>query len=272
MANGHDFYPPTLKDWAQSVQDDPAPSWIVPDLIPADNLVLISGHPKDSKKTWLGMWLALRAATFGHKVCYIYREGARRPTLDRFHALILGLAPCVPPYEVLLNNIYFHHRGNFWLDDMEQVKNAVKFVKKNDIKLMFIDTFAKSVMSDENSSKDVGRAINATERLRDAGATVVLIHHLRKAGHALSNGTSGTPEPDKDLRGSSALAGAYETHLAVRAYQGECPILLVGGKEAEWRAFNYSYNFVKGADDTLEKVTLELSDTSIPNIGGSDDE
>jgi RecA-family ATPase len=269
MANGHDFYPPTLREWVQSVKNDPAPTWIVKDLIPSDNLVLISGHPKDSKKTWLGMWLALRAAAADSKVLYIYREGARRPTLQRFDALVAGLRNMSP---AVFENIHFHHRGSFWLDDAEQVKNAVKFVKKHDIKLIFIDTFAKSVMSDENSSKDVGRAIHATERLRDAGATVVLIHHLRKAGHALSNGTSGTPEPDKDLRGSSALAGAYETHLAVRSYQGEPPILLVGGKEAEWRAFSYSFNFIKSADDTLEKVTLELSDTSIPNIGGSDDE
>lgn len=268
MANGHDFYPPTLDEWAASVLDDPAPKWIVKDLIPADNLVLISGHPKDSKKTWLGMWLALEAAASDFKVAYIYREGARRPTLQRFEALMEGGG--IRPEAS--RNIFFHHRGNFWLDDAEQVKNAVKFVKKNDIKLMFVDTFAKSVMSDENSSKDVGRAINATERLRDAGATVVLIHHLRKAGHALSNGTSGTPEPDKDLRGSSALAGAYETHLAIRAYQGGCPILLVGGKEAEWRAYNYSYNFVKAKDDTLEKVTLQLSDCPIPNVGGDDNE
>lgn len=267
--SGHDFYPPTLQEWAQSVRNDPAPKWIVKDLIPSDNLVLISGHPKDSKKTWLGMWLGLTAANMDTRVLYIYREGARRPTLQRFDALAAGLM-IMQPYA--FNNLFFHHRGNFWLDDLEQVKNAVKFVKKHSIKLLFIDTFAKSVMSDENSSKDVGRAIHATERLRDAGATVVLIHHLRKQGHALSNGTTGLPEPDKDLRGSSALAGAYETHLAVRSYQGGSPILLVGGKEAEWKAYDYSYNFVTGNDDILEKVTLDLTPTHIPNIGSDESE
>lgn len=263
------FDPPKLSTWAQSVRDDPRLTWIVPNFIPSDNLVLISGHPKDSKKTWLGMWLALEAAE-QHKVCYVYREGSRLPTLQRFDALTSGLPDM--GREFLYNNIAFHHRGHFWLDNLEQVKNACKFIKRNDIKLIFVDTFAKSVQSDENSSKDVGRAINATERLRDSGATVVLVHHLRKATSALSNGTTGTPEPDKDLRGSSALAGAYETHLAVRSYQGDPAILLVGGKETEWTAYDYDWQFKADENKQLIDARLQLTVTDIPNIGSNDDE
>lgn len=263
------FDPPSLSTWAQGVRDDPRPSWIVPDFIPSDNLVLISGHPKDSKKTWLGMWLALKAAE-DHKVCYIYREGSRLPTLQRFDALTSWMPELARNY--LYSNISFQHRGHFWLDNDNQVRNACKFIKRNDIKLIFVDTFAKSVQSDENSSKDIGRAISATERMRDAGATVVLVHHLRKATSALSNGTQGTPEPDKDLRGSSALAGAYETHLAVRSYNGKPSILLVGGKESEWQAYDYDWQFHSGDDKVLKRVDLTLTKTTIPNIGGDLDD
>ncbi|KAK1548632.1 hypothetical protein Q3G72_033474 [Acer saccharum] len=251
------------------VRSDPQPTWLVEGFIPSDNLVLISGHPKDSKKTWLGMWLALQAAE-KHKICYIYREGSRLPTLQRFDALTQSLR--VDTREYLYNQISFHHRNHFWLDNLEQVKNACKFIKRNDIKLIFVDTFAKSVQSDENSSKDVGKAINATERLRDAGATVVLVHHLRKATSALSNGAQGTPEPDKDLRGSSALAGAYETHLAVRAYDGKPSILLVGGKETEWTAYDYDWQFKADENKQLIDARLHLKLTDIPNIGSNDDE
>jgi len=235
--------------------------------LPADNLVLISGQPKDAKKTWLGMWLVLQVAQTGHRVVMCYREGARKKTLERFDALTRGLNLPRSVYD----NIYFAHRGAFYLDDTAQIDATVKFVKKHDIKLFVVDTFAKSVQSDENSSRDMGKAISAAERIRNAGATVCLTHHIRKSTPALSNGTSGSPEPDKDLRGSSALAGAYETHLAVRGYQGKSPLLLVGGKEFEWSAYKYLYEFAKGDGGALDSVTLNLLPTDMPDIGGDDE-
>lgn len=258
----HRFQPPRLIEWAAEVRRDPVPTWIVEPFIPHDNLVLISGSPKDAKKTWLGMWLALEAAKHV-PVIFCYREGARRATLQRFDALTDGLEEDVRTR--LYSNIYFLHRGSFYLDDQEQMKATVKFVKSVGAKLFFVDTFAKSVQSDENSSRDMGRAIHSTERIREAGASVVLTHHTRKSANALSNGTMGTPEPDKDLRGSSALAGAYETHLAVRSY-GDGPVLLVGGKEAEWKAYRYSWLFEQ-ADEGLKSVSLNLTDMVMPSIG-----
>ena len=264
----HQFKPPRLIEWAEEVRRDPKPTWIVEPFIPHDNLILISGSPKDAKKTWLGMWLALKAAKHV-PVIFCYREGARRATLQRFDALtaFMSEAERVDLYA----NIFFMHRGSFYLDDAEQMKATVKFVKATGAKLFFVDTFAKSVQSDENSSRDMGRAIYSTERIRDAGASVVLTHHTRKSQSALSNGASGSPEPDRDLRGSSALAGAYETHLAVRSYGGSGPMLLAGGKESEWKAYSYSWQFDKAADDSLRSVALDLSPISIPYIGDKDE-
>lgn len=243
------------------------PEWLVKPFLPADNLVLISGQPKDAKKTWLSMWLALKAASENVPVVYCYREGSRKKTLQRFDALLNGLGLDTFVYE----NIYFAHRGSFFLDEKMQVDTAVKFVKKNSIQLFIVDTFAKSVQSDENSSKDMGRAIQAAERIRNAGATVVLVHHTRKQSSALSNGTSGAPEPDKDLRGSSALAGAYETHIAIRSYAGEEPILLIGGKEFEWKAYEYTWAFKADTEFNLEKASLQLEPIDIPYLGGKDE-
>lgn len=248
------FNPPTLDVWAEQVRNDPSPTWLVDRLVPADNLILLSGHPKDAKKTWFAMFVALEAAKKGHKVLYIYREGSRRPTLNRFEALCREQA--------CFSNIYFHHRGGFWLDEGSWVKRAARFIRQNGIALAIIDTFAKSMQSDENSSQHVGRAVQAAECLRDSGATVVLVHHLRKANHSLSNGDSGTPEPDKDLRGSSALAGAYETHWAIRSYatvdsKEPQTFLLIGGKESEWAAYSYEWSFVN-VDNSLLRVSLQF--------------
>lgn len=264
------FNPPRLSEWAEQVRADPSPRWIIPDLLPADNLVLLSGHPKDAKKTWFGMYTALEAAARGHKVLYIYREGARRPTLNRFEALA-----AVNPSK--FENIYFWHRGAFWLDEGSWVKHAARFVAEHHISVVYIDTFAKSMQSDENSSQHVGRAVQAAERLRDSGATVVLVHHLRKAAHSLSNGESGFPEPDRDLRGSSALAGAYETHWAVRSYpttdrKGRQTYLLVGGKEIEWSAFTYGWSFkAEGPDLIAVEFESEPLD-EMPYISGKEED
>lgn len=279
------FYPPTLADWAASVEGDKTPAFIIPKFLPADNLILLSGQPKDGRKTFFAMLTALVAATgqsVGPMECenpvnvlYIYREGARKPTLQRFKALCKGHGF---PDPSAISNLFFHHRGNFWLDTGDWVSDVCAFIIEHKIGVVYIDTFAKSCQSDENSSRDMGVAVQQAEKLRDAGATVVLVHHLKKGSPSLSNGRSGFPEPDKDLRGSSALAGAYETHWAVRTYPQENSrvretTMLVGGKEAEWICYSYDWEFqnAKGSDgiEYLESVTLEMAQSGdLPHITG----
>lgn len=267
------FCPPTLAAWAQDVESDEEPTFIIDDVIPHDALVLLSGEPKDAMKTWLAMKLAIVAATGRSEanltcqapvpVLYIYREGARKPTLRRFQAL-LHQGPFSTEH---LDNFFFHHRGGFFLDDAEAVGEVVKFVMYHGIKLVVVDTFAKSCRADENSAREMGMAIQQVDKIRDAGATVLLVHHLRKGAHSLSAGKSGTPEPDKDIRGSTAIAGAYEMHLAVRSFpvagqREKEAVLMVGGKEADWVSFSYQWEFEnenEGAqDESLRTVTLHL--------------
>jgi hypothetical protein len=267
------YCPPSLSTWAAEVREDEEPTFIIDGIIPTDSLVLLSGEPKESKKTWLAMKLALIAnTTFGEPllvatrptpVLYIYREGARKPTLARFEALLAHLK--INPEQ--LTDFYFHHRGGFFLDDADAIGEVVKFVLAKGIKLVVVDTFAKSCRADENSAKEMGMAVAQAEKLRGAGATVLLVHHLRKGGPALSAGKYGSPEPDKDLRGSTALAGAYEMHLAIRAMpipgcSEKQNYLLVGGKEADTVAYTYHWHFksteVGTENEHLESVTLEL--------------
>jgi RecA-family ATPase len=283
------FTPPTLSDWAASVEGDETPSFIIPKFLPADNLILLSGQPKDGRKTFFAMLTALIAATgksVGPMKCerpvnvlYIYREGARKPTLQRFKAICAGHGF---PSPSTISSLFFHHRGNFWLDTGDWVSDVCAFIIEHRIGVVYIDTFAKSCQSDENSSRDMGVAVQQAEKLRDAGATVVLVHHLKKGAPSLSNGRSGFPEPDKDLRGSSALAGAYETHWAVRSYPQENSrvretTMLVGGKEAEWVPYTYEWEFKneKGADgiEYLASVTLQIAEAGeLPHITGPKDD
>lgn len=71
-------------------------------------------------------------------------------------------------------------------------------------KVVTFDTLARCMPgADENSSRDMGLAVAAIDRARDAlGATAAVVHHPGK-------------DASKGGRGSSALAGAIDTELVV---------------------------------------------------------
>jgi hypothetical protein len=83
------------------------------------------------------------------------------------------------------------------------------------------DTLARCMIGgDENSALDMGRAIDAADRIRHTtGATVVLVHHTNKGG---------------DLeRGSTALRGAADTMLSIKDEDGTITIRCEKQKDAE---------------------------------------
>jgi hypothetical protein len=73
--------------------------------------------------------------------------------------------------------------------------------------LVVIDTLARCMVGgDEDSAKDMGLFVEATDQIRRAGATVLVLHH---------------PTKNKAVpRGSSALTGAADTVLYLRAARG----------------------------------------------------
>lgn len=80
------------------------------------------------------------------------------------------------------------------------------FVAREEIGLIIFDTFARMATNvDENSATDVGKAIKRFDQVREmTNAGVMVVHHTGKA----------TPDV---ARGSSALNGALDSELLVRA-------------------------------------------------------
>jgi AAA domain-containing protein len=99
----------------------------------------------------------------------------------------------------------------FWLPEAAPLLNdqgialLETYVAELRPRLIVLDTLARCMVGgDENSAKDVGRAVDNADRLRRAsGATVLLIHHTTKDGGS--------------YRGSSALEGAVDVALEVTA-------------------------------------------------------
>jgi hypothetical protein len=100
------------------------------------------------------------------------------------------------------------------LDDPTWIARLKAFIVAKGIKLVIIDTFAKAHRGDENNVKDISAIMRAIDDLRGCGSgtSVVFSHHLRKP----SRDVASMDDCDDDLRGSSALAGFYDVHIAVR--------------------------------------------------------
>lgn len=258
---------PQLGHWLTAVENAEATKYLVQGLIPCDSLILLSGAPKVSYKTFLAMSLSLAIATgkdFGpfavtqaHPVLYIYREGAMIPTAARWKAICKGMNYGDP---FSTNNIYFRHRGPFFLDDRNWVRQVRDLTLAIGAKLIVVDTLAKSMKGDENNAQAFGHVIENVETLRSTtGASVLLVHHVRKADAKLSYGDRGTPDIDADLRGSSALAGAYEQHIGIRGYPhleptkfGKRWYLIARGKESAEQFYEYNWH----ADQDSARVEI----------------
>lgn len=181
----HDMMPVLTVD---DLENMPQPKWILQDRIP-EGQTWVYGEPGVGKTFVVLDWAASVAAK-NQKVVYFIGEGVkgfskRVLAWRRAHdSVSLSNFLVVPTAPALLEN---HGAEAF---------NEV--IKKHQPKLVVIDTFARAAVgADENSAKDVGRAIAALDtvfRLHDTSSLVV--HHSNKGGHS--------------ERGSSAIRGAAD--------------------------------------------------------------
>jgi RecA-family ATPase len=96
------------------------------------------------------------------------------------------------------------HPGPVNLLDDEAVTQLAETAKDLHAELLIVDTLHRSMVGgDENSSVDMGKAIDSMVKLQAAGPTVLAVHHTNKLG---------------DVRGHSSLLGAVDhmvvTHMA----------------------------------------------------------
>jgi RecA-family ATPase len=210
------FNPPTLQTWMDEVDKEEDPAWIIPGWLPMDAAVLIDGPAKRAKKSLL-MFSQFIAASTGQAIgplipedlflsLIIETEGPRKPTRRSFKQLCNGFGI---KEEIMAKNVYFLHRQPTFLDDPLSVREVAEFVKEHNIKLVAIDTLAKNMKGDENNVKDISAAMRGIDKIRAGGACVVYLHHTGKNGNT-------SKDIDDETRGSSALSGYYDVHIALR--------------------------------------------------------
>lgn len=233
-----------LAEWVDAAAEIDEPLWLVDELIPSNGLTLIVGRPKMSKKSSFAM-LASAAMGSGRNTCgiqpcgitnnlYMQFEGPPKATAEQWKALERGagysLQHCI--------GTSMTHGERFFLDEARSVKELAAWVVRNDVRCVFIDTLARSFLGDENSSRDIGAAMRGIEKLRDLRCAVVLVHHLRKPDRGPMR-LEEFLDPDMGMRGSSALCGAYDQVVSVKAVLNPetCQYdtyYIIGGKHKEY--------------------------------------
>lgn len=253
-----------VMNWIERVLNEPGESWLIPGFIPAKGLTLLTGRPKTAKKSWMAQLMGLAVSsgvqvgpfkpTQKGNVLYYHREGPAIATAHRFKALATSYSRPMTDYV----GYYIVPFGNFFIDDPLYIEESVQMVREKGIDLVIIDTFARSFLGDENSSRDVMKAVRCLDLLRDAGAAVVLVHHAKK-GRTELRGSE--PDPDAGIRGSGALAGAYDHIISLQdlVVNDEAGIwAIVGGKSQDYVAYKQKWSIRDDLNSQVISAQLTL--------------
>ena len=249
---------PNLGPWIEETLASPKPQWLIENIIPAAGLTFIAGRPKRAKKSWLAQAMSMMVAQGkgaaglhvpeAKRVLFFSREGAAPPIAQRFLLLEKGLGLNIAE---LSPNFFHAMNGAVFLDEPAHVGHILRMVDTMKIDLVVFDTWARSQRGDENSVKDVSVALRGVERIRDAGAATILVHHSRKSG----NGQVGSePDADAGLRGSSALQGAYDSIVSLQELEVEGITdlwAIVGGKYVDYCAYRVGWDITPGGGAKL---------------------
>lgn len=189
----------------------PPASWLVDDMLPTDALAALVG-PSGKGKTFLTVGLACSVATgspwLGHDVglsgpvLYIAAEGTAGLRQRVVAWVAAHHADHALPLYFICETVNFLEDG-----DVAEVMRAMACLPAPP-RLVVVDTLHRAMPGgDENSAKDVGVVVTHADRLRrEAGCTVLMVHHSKK---------------DADVeRGSTALRGACDTLLMLRDDEG----------------------------------------------------
>jgi hypothetical protein len=207
----------------------PPVQWLVEGVLPTSALAEVHGPP-ESGKTFLMLDLALSVASgvpwHGRRVRpgpVVYIAAERFRGLERRVRAWMTARGAAQRPDILIGDgplqlLDGESVGGF-LGDLEQLPRRPA--------LIVLDTLSGCMLGgDENSSKDMGRAVNSLLTLREAtGATVVVIHHTTKKGgpergHGLLRGRMDVMmsaiRQDDTLRVSCSKMNDHEHFAAIR--------------------------------------------------------
>ncbi len=181
--------------------------YIVDRLVPAASITILSGQSRSFKTyTLLDMALCIASgkplfeqfSTQETGVLIIDEENGERllhKRLTQLHA-----TQNLP--------IYVSSFGGFHLDD-NHIEQVLKFCAENNIGLIIIDALIRVHGADENSAKDMSKVFQKLRAFTKQDIAVLVTQHHRKMG------TAGSMGAGNEMRGSSDILAAVDSHIAV---------------------------------------------------------
>jgi AAA domain len=207
---------------AAEVVKRPPPEALIEGLLLKASLALLYGKPK-SYKSFLALDFGLSVAggrdwgdrtTAQGPVLYVAAEG------------LAGLGKRIQAWE----QAYGHARTASG-EDFYVLPERVRLLLPNDVAalvdlaailrpaMVVLDTLNRSLAGgDENSSRDMGLAVEAADQIRQAGSTVLIVHHADKEG--------------RNYRGHSSLEGAVDTVLRLEKVGRSLTLITDAQKDA----------------------------------------
>ena len=253
-----------------------AQTWVIEPLIPAGGLVNIYGKPKEAKKTWMGLNMALAVSngwetlmgrfpvrTWG-PVVYLQVDTPRplwRPRLELYRkqghdiSMIYLADPELVPFPMDLLDEESNHT-QVLVDMIQQTFGNTPPV------VVFIDTLREVHGGDEDKST-VMRNVVARLRKAFAGSAIVLISHSRKGSGGDFNSSAETSDDTlmDENRGSGYVAGRMDTIIRLTpkymSYQGRAV-----GKERLKIEFNVGTGLYSAAFDPIEAKAKTLDSSA----------
>ena len=209
--------------------------WLVDKVIPKKGMVCLSGMPS-SYKSWFGFYIALCVmkgetvleeplkAREGWKtdkgaVLFIDKENVEKQIQERMRMLGAGEE---------MKNCYFL-QGNFTTENIHSIAHVKTFIKEHNIKLVIIDSLIRIHSRNENEAVEMNKVFERLAELQDAGASVLYLHHLRKAN-------TYSQDPMERLRGSIDIAARLDSLIAFDNDEGNI-IKVSHGKSRYTKAF-----------------------------------
>ncbi len=232
----------------------PQPSWLVDNVIPTGELMMVFGPPSSGKSFWV-LSLALHVAMQA-PIVYLAAEGARG-YFKRTSAWCKHHNQDVEELQA-----YFDDEPVQLMDE-RSVDVFVERIASLAPKLVVIDTLSQCfVGGDENGAADTSQLIAGCQTIQRAtGAAVLLVHHSIKSS-------------DNTYRGNSTIEGAIYAMFSVAKKKDSDVIKVTGQKmkdDESGMVQKFKLQQIKLDDDQTSCVVIPMGNPTKASQADGDD-
>jgi len=202
--------------------------WLIENILPSDGVGILSGEA-GSFKTWILLHIAASVAG-GTKVfdTFDVQQGGvlmvdeeNRIALLKERIRLLGISEDLPIHFLVRKGVDFG--GDEY--SCEEIGN---FALQNNIRLVTFDSLIRVQKRDENDARAMSEFFERLKVFQFTNSSVLITHHHRKEFSSQSS------RPSQNLRGSSDILAALDSHLAVyKKGRNEMQVIQTKSRDAE---------------------------------------